>query len=258
MNTNIPSPDDLSAAMLGDFRASTIARLVAGDDGNHPVVVVDGDQAPTMAGDGYYWTTPGGTLIRHPNAYQWAKVYHASTRIVEVGAGWIVRMIARNKSGGAFRRDNRHGVTTAVLTGSRQTIHGCTADAGLTTDGRRVWIVTMTDGRSFHAARRCDLFADSKTMRADARSALREAVGGLRKQAAADRKWQADLGRALDAIWVDEAASRRSGNCQFGTEAAAKRIRMAIGDVGAVRADVLLSMRDDGFTRRAIAAAAHR
>lgn len=246
----------LLAQPLGDYDAAQAARLMAGARQNMPVQVVPGDTAPRQAGESYYWTTPGGTLIRHPNAYRWPTVYHASTRRVEVGADWIARL-ARVR-GGAFRRDTRHGVTTAVLCGSRRLIHGWTADAGRTHDGSRVWVVQAPDGRAYHAPRSAGMFGERGALDADARKAVRRAVAGLTRQRRADRQWVAGLGRPLAAIWVDEAASVAAGNCAAGTAAQAERVRRSLGPVGAVRADVLLGMRSDDFTRRAIAAAAAR
>ena len=56
-----------------------------------PVDVIPGGDAPHEAGESSYYTTPGGKLIHHPNAYKWAKVYHASTVCVEVGRKWLER-----------------------------------------------------------------------------------------------------------------------------------------------------------------------
>jgi hypothetical protein len=55
-----------------------------------PVEVVPGAQAPSVAGETYYWTTPSGkTIVRHPNAYGWRTLYWPSTLRVEVGADWL-------------------------------------------------------------------------------------------------------------------------------------------------------------------------
>lgn len=62
------------------------ARELAGARPHVPVEIVPGRKRPKLLGSGYYWTTPGGKLINHPNAYKWPKVYNASTRRVEVGA----------------------------------------------------------------------------------------------------------------------------------------------------------------------------
>ena len=59
-----------------------------------PVVVVDGDKAPELAGEGPRHTTRTGKPIYNPNAYarkgRSSMVYHASTARVEVGRGWLV------------------------------------------------------------------------------------------------------------------------------------------------------------------------
>lgn len=59
---------------------------------NYPIEIVPGYAAPTLKGRSYYWTTPGGQPVYHPNAYRraWGKpVYNASSRRIEVGQGWI-------------------------------------------------------------------------------------------------------------------------------------------------------------------------
>lgn len=68
------------------------------------------------------------------------------------------------------------------------------------------------------------------------------------------RQQRAECGR----IWVAVSDSLAAGNCPAGTEAVERAVRAAIGPVGAVRADVLLSIRDDYFSRRAVAVAEKR
>lgn len=55
-----------------------------------PIVIVDGDQEPKVTGRSYHWTTIGGRPIEYPGAYRWPKVYHHSTRQIEVGRGWLI------------------------------------------------------------------------------------------------------------------------------------------------------------------------
>lgn len=72
--------------------ARKVCREVAGCGRRYypPVVVVDGDIRPHMAGEHGYHTTPSGkTIVRHPNAYGWRTVYHCSTLRVEVGRDWL-------------------------------------------------------------------------------------------------------------------------------------------------------------------------
>jgi len=74
---------------LADFNRA--ARLDAGAHTSMPVEVVEGDSAPSVAGESYYHTTPSGELCEYPSAYRKAfgrPVYHPSTRRVEVGADW--------------------------------------------------------------------------------------------------------------------------------------------------------------------------
>ena len=90
-----------AAALIGgssrrSAQARTFCRRKAGvsrDNTTVPVVVVEGDAAPTLEGEGYHFTTPGGRPVYHPNAYRaaWGKVvYHASTLRVVVGAKWVL------------------------------------------------------------------------------------------------------------------------------------------------------------------------
>ena len=46
---------------------------------------------PQLLGTGGYWTTKTGKPIYYPNAYKWFKVYHHSTRRIEVSREWICR-----------------------------------------------------------------------------------------------------------------------------------------------------------------------
>lgn len=69
---------------------SFVRRLAGHAGSSYPIVVTPGDSAPTLCGRSYYWTTPSGkTEVRHPNAYGWPTLYHASTRRIEVGASWL-------------------------------------------------------------------------------------------------------------------------------------------------------------------------
>ena len=59
-----------------------------------PVVVVPGDAAPRVRGEGFFWTTLAGDRIRRPSAYKargFRTIYVPSTRRVEVGAAWDPR-----------------------------------------------------------------------------------------------------------------------------------------------------------------------
>lgn len=85
-----------------------IARLWLRDTGNHPVHIETGDSPPRWEGEEWYFTTPGGTRIEHPNAYKWPKVYHPSTLAIHVGARWLYRHRG-------VRREDFNGKTIIVL-----------------------------------------------------------------------------------------------------------------------------------------------
>ena len=81
-----------SLAVRNSLSARACIRGAAGAGPRVPVVVVPGDGAPAVLGEGSYHTTPSGlTRVRHPNAYGWRTVYHPSTIRVEVGAEWVRR-----------------------------------------------------------------------------------------------------------------------------------------------------------------------
>lgn len=64
--------------------------------------------------------------------------------------------------------------------------------------------------------------------------------------------------KPLKTVWVSIEDSLKAGNCLPGTEAAARVVREKLGNISAVRADVLLSIRDDYHTRKAVQAAQNR
>jgi hypothetical protein len=71
-----------------------VIREYANSRNNMPIDVVDGDNPPKVTGSGYYWTTPSGkTIIRHPNAYKWPKLYNRSTISIEVGSDFIWKLL---------------------------------------------------------------------------------------------------------------------------------------------------------------------
>lgn len=70
-------------------------RAAAGCTGKPwPVVIVDGDGKPSLKGESYHFTTPGGRPVYYPNAYRRAygkPVYNASTLHIEVGREWLAK-----------------------------------------------------------------------------------------------------------------------------------------------------------------------
>jgi hypothetical protein len=59
-------------------------------------------------------------------------------------------------------------------------------------------------------------------------------------------------------VWVSIEDSLAAGNCKSQTDAFASRVYSEIGHVGGLRADVLIAMRDDIYTRRAVGQAIKR
>ena len=76
-----------------DTTVNHVARMWAGDYGNRPVVIVDGDQPPTIEGEGVTYRTSTGNRVYYPNAYRaaggWDITYCPSTYRTEVGREWI-------------------------------------------------------------------------------------------------------------------------------------------------------------------------
>lgn len=63
-----------------------------------PVSVIPGDSRPVMAGCCPYHTTASGTVVRHPSAYKRVAksaqlTYNPSSRVVEVGADWLIGLL---------------------------------------------------------------------------------------------------------------------------------------------------------------------
>lgn len=84
---------------------------------------------------------------------------------------------------------------------------------------------------------------------------------GTRKVLGLARDWQAEMDAAIITAdpWVMVADSLAAGNCKQETAAFAARLQEgADGEIGAVRASVILALRDDPYTRRACRLAAWR
>jgi hypothetical protein len=72
----------------------TIRKAVGVSQTNIKIKIIpDCNDAPSIKGEGWYFTTRGGTRIMHPSAYSkrgWRNmVYQASTRRIEVGVEWV-------------------------------------------------------------------------------------------------------------------------------------------------------------------------
>lgn len=62
----------------------------------------------------------------------------------------------------------------------------------------------------------------------------------------------AELSPMLPKIWVGVADSINAGNCRVGTDAFYNVIKQKAGQIGGLRADYLVNIRDDTFVRKAI------
>lgn len=97
---------------MNERETRAFAREVAGASGTPwELVIIPGSCAvPRVCGRSYYWTTPGGTEVRYPNAYKRkAKsaelIYNHSTKRIEVGELWL-----------AAARKFRRGVLPQMVT----------------------------------------------------------------------------------------------------------------------------------------------
>jgi len=216
----------------GDFTQAQVARRVVGAESHVPVVTGPGDALPVLKGDTWHFTTPGGKYIRYPNAYKWPKVYHASTRRVEVGEDWMPQ----------FRADETHGVALAILCGSRYESHGYRADMGYSRVGERLWLVRAPDNWKTHVKA------------PDGRGAIKRALRKRKEQREADAQAFGYLAR----VWVGREDSLAAGNCAAGTDAFVERLRARFGDIGGIRADALLDFERSVFTERTIRKASQR
>lgn len=212
-----------------------LARLWAGAETSIALRFEPGDQAPKVAGSGYYHTTPGGKLVRYPNAYGYRTVYHHSTRVVVVGERWSAPDTVTTTD---------DGVRGEWI---RTTARGCRDCAVVRGWVRRdrYTLVRRSDGRTFHAF---------------GWLAAREAVAGA--EAAWVRQDQAErANRARQfAGWCPRAlpltllASREAGNCEAGSMAWARRMRASSGRISV--AIGLLAKDQVSHVRRAGEAAA--
>lgn len=231
--------------MKSDVTKNQAVRLLARQSGtNCPIVTVPGAQWPRLMGESYYFTNKSGQIIRHPSGYGYPMEYHASTRRIEVGEDWRPPVM---------RHTDHHGVTAYVLCGYRQRIHGCYADAGIAAHNHRIWLVTLPDGRKYHANRRVKLrkvLMRDKSVRGDAHTAIRTALHNTRKQEKADRQWERQLDRDLRDIYVTRDHARAAGACPAGIDSFVRRHNIRDD---AIPADQLLAIGDQSsYIRRAI------
>jgi hypothetical protein len=225
-----------------------IARLACRDGANHPVTILpESDQSPRRIGEGFYFTTPSGkTIINHPSAYHWPKSYHGSTLAIEVGHGWL-------DAWGPYTRHTSAGVQMIVASGQQTIVHGMRVTPGWATaqwDRGRALYLVEGDGWSYHADRSPAITS---------RHAVRAALKNRHQQRLMDRQHARDA-ETLGRVWVERQDSIAAGNCPLGTDTYANHLLSAIGAAGecAVRADVLLTHRNDRYTRRTVAYASQR
>lgn len=65
-----------------------------------PIIIVDGNAKPNLAGHSWHYENKSGHYITYPNAYRraWGKpIYIGSTRRVEVGSDWLLECVLQRK-----------------------------------------------------------------------------------------------------------------------------------------------------------------
>lgn len=117
--------------------------------------------------------------------------------------------------------------------------------------------------RGYHVERK-PLLDDNDAQLARARKlaaqARRKSLSSVLATRQERRRQRAELASYAN-IWVGAQDSIEAGNCPQGTAQAEKKFRSAIhadGELGGIRADALLSLRDDTYVRRTIAVAMKR
>ena len=225
------------------YEERTSARLWAEAPRHWPVVLAeDPESPPTKKGESWYFTSPGGQRrIAHPGSYGWPMRYHRSTYRVEVGERWLAQHPVK------FTR--KGGIPMWIRPLEKTIIHGIAVTPG--------WLAVHYRSASL-VVRGKDVYHSPFT---DPREAVRDAINGWRRQRK-ERAEKAALVTMAPKIWVTEADSIASGNCALGTWHVAREIAGKLGapagSIGAVRADFLLSIRNDAHVQRAIAAAGRR
>lgn len=233
-----------------NYRIEYLARFMTDIANSTPVVLDPTATGISVGGESYHWTTLGGRPIRHPGAYRWPKVYHASTRHLRVEPAFFDRA----KISEVLSID---GTPTVLAFAHRYEPSRTVRVTAGWTRGAKIFVVG--DGaRTIHVPRFTGVLRD--ITQADYERAIAVARAMWAAQDDADRLARVERQR-LASVWVSAADSIRAGNCAPGTDhmaAVLARSLRAQGELGAVRADVLLMARDDVFTRRAISAAAAR
>jgi hypothetical protein len=180
-----------------------MCRLWSGVEGNRPVRVIPGKQAPREAGESYHWTTLGGKPIYHPNSYGWPMVYHHSTLCTEVGADWLLS----RKNRAEYRIDD--GIRMLAMPGRTVRVGTVRIVPGWV-KGRKM-AIAIRGRRTYHIAR-----GKMRDLRADAPKLAAEAIEAWEKQDQHAKVEKIFL-RDLPTTRVTLSDSRRAGNCVEGT-----------------------------------------
>lgn len=227
-----------------------LSRLWVDDRGNLPVHRIKGNREPHYEGTQWYYTTPSGnTIINHPSSYGWPMCYHPSTLKIVVGNGWI-----NNHRGTTYYRTSDGDLCVLLPKKHHVKFHGFTAIPGWSKK-EQVWIVHHKQHLIDYHVRRH--YSPSLIgFRKDARSAVLLAITAIKKRKLANIIEQKVKSGA---VWVGYDDSINAGNCEVQTERFRKTISTRFdGEIGGLRADYLLSLRNDTFTNRAVKLASQR
>jgi hypothetical protein len=109
---------------------------------NCPIFTVPGFAPPSVEGQSYHWTTPGGRPVYHPSAYSRAfgrPVYHGSTLRIVVGAGWLLRAALRAAQAQEQDRERTRRLMSRAAKSARRLTLQDAQKAGLCAAGVRGW-----------------------------------------------------------------------------------------------------------------------
>jgi len=215
--------------------AQRYIRVEAGQYGKpYPVVVTGADYEPHLEGHGFSfrwlgkWKTAPGS-------------YTASTLRIEVGIDWIITKMmdvrSTSKGGGKciYCADQVEYARPHV-----QAWPGYVQD-------NPVWLIQR--GKTWY-------HAEWKNTAAEAYNEMRRSMARRRREL---RKEKQEMTTIYPHVWVAPQDSYDAGNCKAMTDVYLDTLQKKIGgEIGAIRADVLLRLRDDIFTRRAVGQAMKR
>ncbi len=229
----------------------------------------------THPGDVHTYRTDAGRYGGYP-AYEYVCTYHVARQATSPTAGMLTVTTARYDDIPVTRRapyavglfvawpyrrwqDIPHVVRRALAAVMRQTVSVAWERRRKGMDGPQpIYILSPGTADEYHLpwGQATRLLGDTYNA-----SIARDEIQAAQAKRRNVISQQADLRARAATLWVSADDSTRSGNCVYGTALQAARLSRLLhaeGPLGAVRGDVLLRLRDDEYTMRALAASAAR